>query len=577
MVTAYSYVRFSTPDQLLGDSKRRQLQMAMDYCRRHGLTLSDRSFEDLGISGFSGKSRPSLEELLQCIDNGVIKKGDYILIETFDRLSRQGIDATQQLLRKILLAGVIVVSLQDDLTLTESSLNESTAIIRVAIRADLAHSESVSKSKRLRAARAAQRERAAAGEPCLISSNLPFWLYLSENKQIAVDEDKASLVNRIFDLSKQGHGFMSIINILNGEEIPAPKAKIWAKSSISKLLSNRSVLGEYQPYVTRNNKREVDTKTGVIPNYFPQIVTDEKFAAVQVAKQQRKTYQAGNRRKNEGFSNLFQRFAKCGQCGSTMEFVNKGEGPKGGQYLTCSVAKRGGKCTQKKNFKYQVLESALYALAIGEHINFERDSSKNRVEELSKSEYELLKKRDNFSSYLNSGLDFSMPEVRELAKKQENEIKELEVKVREMQWEVNNYELNDAEHLAKNLNQLRDNTKSNFNLRAKFNLELIRKYEKCTIREVKGYIRINFGELGPVFISRDHKWLLLCFTGYVPTPLITAKSGFSIRIDKAEMAQQAIEFFDTMVQAVPSQSNELKAIKANALKEIARFSKCGVV
>ena len=33
---AYSYIRFSTPEQALGDSLRRQVQLAEEYARKHG-------------------------------------------------------------------------------------------------------------------------------------------------------------------------------------------------------------------------------------------------------------------------------------------------------------------------------------------------------------------------------------------------------------------------------------------------------------------------------------------------------------------------------------------------------------
>jgi DNA invertase Pin-like site-specific DNA recombinase len=38
---AYSYVRFSTPDQAKGDSKRRQIAMTAEYAERHNLDLDD--------------------------------------------------------------------------------------------------------------------------------------------------------------------------------------------------------------------------------------------------------------------------------------------------------------------------------------------------------------------------------------------------------------------------------------------------------------------------------------------------------------------------------------------------------
>ena len=39
MTKAYSYLRFSTPEQQRGDSFRRQTSLAADYAAQHGLEL----------------------------------------------------------------------------------------------------------------------------------------------------------------------------------------------------------------------------------------------------------------------------------------------------------------------------------------------------------------------------------------------------------------------------------------------------------------------------------------------------------------------------------------------------------
>ncbi|MEZ9073155.1 recombinase family protein [Vibrio splendidus] len=564
MPTAYSYVRFSTPEQMLGDSQRRQLNLALDYCLQNGLELSDRNFKDLGISGFSGKARPSLIELLTCINEGVIREGDYILIETFDRLSREGFDATYQLIRSILLEKVIIVSLQDNLVLTESSLTNSSDIIRVAVAADLANQESQRKSVRIRAARDNARQRASEGKPSLISTNLPFWLKL-EDKKIVLNEEKVSLVNRIFELSKSGHGFMSIINMLNNDKIPAPKSKIWAKSTISKLLNNRAVLGEFQPFITEGNKRVKDSKTGVIKNYYPQAVSDELFIAVQVAKRNRKTYQGGNRSKKETFSNLLQQFAKCGSCDSTMEFVDKGKPPKGGQYLTCSVAKRGGDCLKKKHYRYQTLERAFYNLAISGHINFDRSDLKQKQEMLDRVEFELIQAKSSYASLLASGFDFAMDEVKFEARKRESIIKDLEEKVRELEWDVKSSDVGDTQFIVENLLKLIDDVKENYQLRSKFNLALIKKFGTCSIQEVQGYIRVNLGTEGATFVSPDNKWLIPFYTNYMPIPMIKNGNQLTTHIDAFEIKSQIISFFDSMIISLPDMKNSFQENKRKNL------------
>jgi DNA invertase Pin-like site-specific DNA recombinase len=82
---AYSYISFSSPPQEWGDSERRKEQMAKDYCAKNGLTLSEKSFRDRGISAWKGKNRSNvLDELLK-----TLKTGDTLLIEDNDRLGRE--------------------------------------------------------------------------------------------------------------------------------------------------------------------------------------------------------------------------------------------------------------------------------------------------------------------------------------------------------------------------------------------------------------------------------------------------------------------------------------------------------
>ena len=52
---AYSYVRFSTPEQAQGDSYRRQIESAEEYARLHDLEMDAKlRFADRGLSAYRG-------------------------------------------------------------------------------------------------------------------------------------------------------------------------------------------------------------------------------------------------------------------------------------------------------------------------------------------------------------------------------------------------------------------------------------------------------------------------------------------------------------------------------------------
>lgn len=71
---------------------RRQTELAEKYSIANNLTLSEKNFQDLGISAFKEGNRPSPGDMLEAIEQGQIEQGSTIIIESLDRLSRRGID-----------------------------------------------------------------------------------------------------------------------------------------------------------------------------------------------------------------------------------------------------------------------------------------------------------------------------------------------------------------------------------------------------------------------------------------------------------------------------------------------------
>src|SRR5581483_5571399 len=89
---AYSYLRFSRPEQAQGDSLRRQTSMAAEYAARHGLNLdSELNLRDLGVSAFRGANATvgALGGFLKAITDGLVPPGSLLLVEALDRVSRQ--------------------------------------------------------------------------------------------------------------------------------------------------------------------------------------------------------------------------------------------------------------------------------------------------------------------------------------------------------------------------------------------------------------------------------------------------------------------------------------------------------
>src|SRR5262245_34106923 len=118
MPFAYSYLRFSSPQQAAGDSIRRQTETTAEWCARHKVTL-DKSLNlrDEGVSAFRGNHRPNpdvhgLAAVLAAVKAGRVHEGSYLIVANLDRLTREAIVPAVNLFTGILLAGVQIVQLK---------------------------------------------------------------------------------------------------------------------------------------------------------------------------------------------------------------------------------------------------------------------------------------------------------------------------------------------------------------------------------------------------------------------------------------------------------------------------------
>ncbi|WP_281040037.1 recombinase family protein [Mesorhizobium sp. M8A.F.Ca.ET.021.01.1.1] len=353
---AYSYVRMSTDIQLKGDSLRRQTERSKQYADEHGLELvEDFRLEDIGVSAFKGDnvSSGALGKFLDAVKAGRIPKGSYLLVESFDRLSRQKLNASVSLFFDITSNGINLVTLSDNQLYKAGEAEFAQLIMSIVVMAR-ANEESEMKSQRLSAAWDAKRR--AVGEKKL-TGLCPAWLELSEDrKNFHVVDDRAQVVRRIFEDSASGQGSFVITRRLNDSGVQAfGRSTGWVQSYVTKILQARAVLGEFQPHTKQNGKRV--PLGDPIPDYYPQIVDENLFLRAQFARGKRRI--EGGGRKGGALRNLFTHLATCGYCGSPMHFLNKGVGPGGGTYLKCSHALRGLDCVPTA-WRYQDFERSFF-------------------------------------------------------------------------------------------------------------------------------------------------------------------------------------------------------------------------
>lgn len=329
---AYSYVRFSTPQQLKGDSLRRQLEASERYVTENGLVLDETlNLRDLGISAFRGKNveRGALGAFIKAIESGKVKKGSYLIVESLDRLSREEVIDALEIFLKIIRAGIKIVTLVDNHLYSKASVkaNFTELIISIAVMSR-AHDESKMKSYR-RTERWKKAKEQARETGKKITRKIPFWLSLPDRDgEFIVKEQESRVVKRIFELASTGYGYTKICQQLNQNDVRPPGASSsWGASTVGTLIRGKTVLGH------------LEMKDGVIENYYPAVVTKEQWFAAQPRL-------ITKRRSNPRKANLFTGLLYCGDCGGRMQ-VDSNTDPETGittSRMVCQRSRRGQGC-----------------------------------------------------------------------------------------------------------------------------------------------------------------------------------------------------------------------------------------
>ncbi|WP_050596199.1 recombinase family protein [Mesorhizobium sp. WSM1293] len=356
---AYSYVRFSTPEQGSGDSLRRQIALAERYAALHGLELDNKlTFRDLGKSAYRGANQETghLGEFIALVESKDIKPGSYLLVESLDRLSRQPPMRTLKLLSRICDAGITVVTLDDNRAYTEEALEKDNLSLLVALMVAVrANEESEKKGRRVGEAWANKR-RNAATKP--LSALCPGWLRLSGDKKgFDLIPERAEIVRRVFDMTLAGKGQHAIAEAFNSECVPMfGRGSHWHRSYIKKMLADASTIGAFTPHrieTVGGKKRRIPTET--VAGYFPAVIDRETFDKVNALSTGRGVKESNG----GGPANILAGLAKCPACGSTMTRVNKG-GKKGGRpYLVCTKAKAKAGCDSRHKVPIDRIEGAI--------------------------------------------------------------------------------------------------------------------------------------------------------------------------------------------------------------------------
>jgi hypothetical protein len=385
---AYSYIRMSTRKQIKGHSLKRQLEWSESYCKKHNLILDNTiDLKDIGLSGYKGEhlKKGNLGKFIELIDKGKIEKGSFLLVESLDRLSRMKVIDAVKLFIGIIEKGIAIVTYADEVTYSVDNINENVHLLNQCINIMFrGYDESNIKKQRLRKSWDDKRKNLDKKK---LTSICPHWLKLnSSGTEFEEIPERAKLIKDIYQFSLDGLGNSSIAKRLNDKGVKTwRKGNGWHGSYIHKILKNRSVMGEFQPYKdTGDGTGKREPEGDPIPNYYPPIISESMFYQVTEARDGRNK---GGVRIGKRMSNLFSRIAKCVYCGSSMNYVDKGWGERS-LYLVCSNAQRGKGC-EYVSWHYQDFE--LSFLTFVKELNlselFNKDNTTHQIKELKEKKF----------------------------------------------------------------------------------------------------------------------------------------------------------------------------------------------
>ena len=361
---AYSYLRFSNPEQLKGDSFRRQTVKSDEYIARNGLTLDTTlKMHDLGLSAYDGSNvtKGALGGFLRAIESGRVVPGSYLIVESLDRLSRANpLDALQQFI-SIINAGIVIVTLSDKQTYTKAAITDNPMLLLVSILIMVrANEESEEKSKRL-SEKWKEKRRLSIETGKVLTRITPLWIRVANNKYELIPE-RAEVVRRIFEMARQGVGGHTIVNTLNMEKVEGfSKVGLWNLSYVHKILTNIATYGAMEIGET------------LVENFFPAIINKDEFNYIGDLRTNRKTSKRNGSRKGTGVSNLFSGLLKCGYCGASMQMSGYND-VIGGEYrrirtISCHGARTGATKCSCIQWAYEDFEATFILRTVA--INFE--------------------------------------------------------------------------------------------------------------------------------------------------------------------------------------------------------------
>ena len=347
------YCRLSQDDGLKGDSNsiQNQKNILQKFAEDHHFPNPCFYVDD----GFSGGNfqRPAFQQMISDMENGEI---GIIVTKDLSRLGRNQLHTGLYIEERFPMFGVRYIAINDNVDTDSSESNDLMPFKNLFNEWFIRDT-----SRKIRAVLKAKAER---GERP--GTRAPYgYIKDPETKKLAVDDEAAAIVRRIFAMCASGNGPSQIARILKKEQVLTPTMYAytrygmnhtcldtahlynWSDSAIANLLENEIYLGNTvnMKYSTKSykDKRRVEHSREeclVFKDTHPALITQEVWDIVQrVRKNRRRPTKMEEQNKYSGL--VF-----CADCGSNMVLHRARTTSASYNHFTCRTYKKDGEsCT----------------------------------------------------------------------------------------------------------------------------------------------------------------------------------------------------------------------------------------
>lgn len=418
----YSYSRFSDMEQKKGSSLARQEDYAKKAAEQHGLELNDELvFTDLGKSAFHAihKKAGAYGAFLKAIEKGLVAKGSYLIVESFDRLSREEAYKAQSDITRLIEADINIITAADGQLYNKQTLAQNPGLLFLMTGTMIrAHEESLTKQKRSVAAIEKKLGKFFDGELVDVGGPTPFWIQRSKGDRESLfsfseDHNRVEGARIITHSFINGKSYGQIQDLLLEKEILSPKGDVkWGTTTISKVLENEALYGRKTVRLPALKDGTKDAQEHTLDGYFPALISKDDFDLIQQIKRVKKKGRTGyrfNSAKEEGVTSvvyLLSGYGKdkngdarsvCSRCGGALgsrlqeQFTRKKEYVRTVMRLDCLSRTRKKSCDAKGIAQRELEKSFLQA--VSEHVDYNllnKDDSDARAVEIIDSRLEDL-------------------------------------------------------------------------------------------------------------------------------------------------------------------------------------------